>query len=791
MLINNRDIVLQGSGTINGGSGTPLSVPLPSGSSFMPKIDLKYMLEKVNNLVYPYSSTDVPVSYILMVHTHVQNYVSGSKEYEYFDCMDKIFYFMIHNGKYASYNGFKVLTNKVKVYEPNGTEIQIKGQTHNAEYESEFSGNKYTFNMLSTILNSDNGDHKSDAPLNYLNYFPNEINKIKGILGSTGNNMIVDSAFIKSKPKDSQDELPSDGYLSRPNTIVSITLNYPKSYGEDLIICSIGNGFKVAGKMSIYPEIICNTNGLKIAKRIPIYPEISGDMTINKYNLVNLYYYSRINIANYNTITEYPADEIGNIDYTMKTSGGTAEGCFAYCENLTALDVSGFNTSKVTDMNDMFDDCRSLTTLDVSKWDTSNVTDMNDMFRLCNNLTALDVSKWNTSKVTDMSGMFTVCAELTTLDVSKWNTSKVTSMHSMFGSCGKLTTLDVSNFNTSNVTIMIEMFSNCRSLTTLDVSRFDTSKVTNMSWMFYGCNKLATLDVSNFNTSNVTNMSAMFGTCRNITVLDVSKWNTSNVTNMNCMFGYCSNLATLDISKWDISKVTDIGCMFEECNNLATLNVSKWNTSNVTNMGGMFYRCYKLTTLDVSKWDTSKVTSMVTMFYECKSLTTLNVSNFNTSNVTNMTGMFNRCSSLATLNLSNFNTIKVTNMGSMFAGCSNLATLDISNFGTNNVTDMGEMFTNCSKLTTLDLSKWDTSKVARMWSMFDGCESLSNLKINFDMSSIAKTDYVKKMFYNCKITSGSIVFNNVKTSVFTDRATFINAISGSGINSAILTVNFV
>ena len=354
MLINNRDIVLQGSGTINGGSGTPLSVPLPSGSSFMPKIDLKYMLEKVNNLVYPYSSTDVPVSYILMVHTHVQNYVSGSKEYEYFDCMDKIFYFMIHNGKYASYNGFKVLTNKVKVYEPNGTEIQIKCQTHNAEYESEFSGNKYTFNMLSTILNSDNGDHKSDAPLNYLNYFPNEVNKIKGILGSTGNNMIVDSAFIKSKPKDSQNELPNDGYLSRPNTIVSITLNYPTSYEKDLIICSIGNGFKVAGKMSIYPEIICNANGLKIAKRIPIYPEISGDMTINKYKLINLRYYSRKNIANYNTITEYPTDELNNIDYTMKTSGGTAEGCFAYCNNLTTLDVSGFNTSKITNIYQMF-----------------------------------------------------------------------------------------------------------------------------------------------------------------------------------------------------------------------------------------------------------------------------------------------------------------------------------------------------------------------------------------------------------------------------------------------------
>ena len=694
MLINNRDIVLQGSGTINGGSGTPLSVPLPSGSSFMPKIDLKYMLEKVNNLVYPYSSTDVPVSYILMVHTHVQNYVSGSKEYEYFDCMDKIFYFMIHNGKYASYNGFKVLTNKVKVYEPNGTEIQIKAQTHNAEYESEFSGNKYTFNMLSTILNSDNGDHKSDAPLNYLNYFPNEVNKIKGILGSTGNNMIVDSAFIKSKPKDSQNELPNDGYLSRPNTIVSITLNYPKSYEKDLIICSIGNGFKVA-------------------KRIPIYPEISGDMTINKYKLINLRYYSRDNIANHNTITEYPTDEIGNIDYTMKTNGGTAEGCFAYCNNLTALDVSGFDTSKITNMNSIFYDCKSLTTLDVSNFDTSKVTNMGLMFYYCDNLTTLDVSNFNTSKVTNMSVMFRHCTSLTTLDLSGFDTSNVTDMNMMFYDCDSLTALDLSNFN--------------------------TSKVTTMGYMFSGCTKLTTLDVSKWNTSKVENINFMFSSCRSLTTLDVSKWDTSNVIAMFDVFEACSSLTTLDVSKWDTSKVVIMNYMFEFCENLTTLDVSKWDTSNVTNMCSMFKYCINLTALDVSKWNTSKVADMHNMFNYCQNLTTLDVSKWDTSNVTDMNNMFYFCFRLVTLDLSNFNTSKVTDMNNMFGYLS----------------------------------------------------SLSNLKLNFDMSSISDIKKVKDMFANCKITSGSIKFNNVKISVFKDRATFINAINGSGINSAILTVNFV
>ena len=47
--------------------------------------------------------------------------------------------------------------------------------------------------------------------------------------------------------------------------------------------------------------------------------------------------------------------------------------------NATSLDLSSFDTSKVTDMSYMF--CSSkATSLDLSSFDTSNVTNMSDIF---------------------------------------------------------------------------------------------------------------------------------------------------------------------------------------------------------------------------------------------------------------------------------------------------------------------------------------------------------------------------------------------------------------------------
>ena len=47
---------------------------------------------------------------------------------------------------------------------------------------------------------------------------------------------------------------------------------------------------------------------------------------------------------------------------------------FSYCKSMEHLDVSNFDTSKVTNMYAMFFDCACAQNLQVSGFDTSNVT---------------------------------------------------------------------------------------------------------------------------------------------------------------------------------------------------------------------------------------------------------------------------------------------------------------------------------------------------------------------------------------------------------------------------------
>ena len=181
-----------------------------------------------------------------------------------------------------------------------------------------------------------------------------------------------------------------------------------------------------------------------------------------------------------------------------------------YLNNLTEIEgLNQLDTSNVTNMREMFKEMSNLTSLDVSSFDTSKVTDMSYMFYR-NGVTSLDVSGFDTSKVTVMSYMFLGMKNITNLDVNGWNTSNVTSMYGMFSGMSSVTSLDVSGFDTCNVTTMREMFREMGNLTSLDLSGFNTSNVTDMSTMFYDMDNLTSLDVSSFDTSKVTTMGSMF-----------------------------------------------------------------------------------------------------------------------------------------------------------------------------------------------------------------------------------------------------------------------------------------
>ena len=144
-------------------------------------------------------------------------------------------------------------------------------------------------------------------------------------------------------------------------------------------------------------------------------------------------------------------------------------------------------------MSAMFINMRNLTNLDVTHFDTSKVTNMSDMFNGVYNITNLDVTHFDTSKVTNMRGMFKDMYNIPNLDVTHFDTSKVTNMNYMFKDMHNITNLDVTHFDTSKVTNMSGMFANMRNITNLDVTNFDTSKVTDMDSMLGGTGKLKEL----------------------------------------------------------------------------------------------------------------------------------------------------------------------------------------------------------------------------------------------------------------------------------------------------------
>ena len=288
------------------------------------------------------------------------------------------------------------------------------------------------------------------------------------------------------------------------------------------------------------------------------------------------------------------------------------------------------------------------------------------------NLTSLDLSGFDTSNVTDMSYMFHQCDNLTSLNLGSFDTSKVTNMSSMFQSCHKLKSLDLSGFNTSKVTDMSCMFDGCDSLTSLNLKGLNTSNVKNMEFMFCDCNNLKTIDLSNLNLSKVTDMNFMFDNCTSLTTLRLSGIKTANLTTMSCTFYRCLSLKTIDLSGFNTSKVTNMDNLFTECKSLTKLDLSGFNTSNVNSMGSLFYKCESLTALDLSNFNTSKVVNMHRMFAGCKKLQRLDLKNFKTTNLTCTDSMFKDCENLKYLDIGSFDVSKINKAGDMFTGCNAL-----------------------------------------------------------------------------------------------------------------------
>lgn len=492
---------------------------------------------------------------------------------------------------------------------------------------------------------------------------------------------------------------------------------------------------------------------------------------------------------------------IEHLDYLNTSEVDDMRSMFSSCTSLETLDLSSFNTEKVTTMATMFENSKHLRSLKLRKgFIGSSVTDLNATFKGCESLTELDLSGSNSENVKEMNEMFYGCRALSKLDLTDFKTGQVTTMENMFCICSTLETLDVSSFNTENVTTMLGMFNNCSSLRSLDLPGFNTANVTQMSSMFNKCSSLRSLDLSSFNTRKVTYMQSMFEGCTNLESIDLSSFDTENMKSMTGMFFSCTKLDTLDLSSFATPKMVSMVDAFRNCKNLKTIYVtSAFTTDKVTLDFSIFDGCVNLPNYNPNKtgvemahtgeggyltaataswvrWDAPTGTlsfhrsgtkpvgdNILDLGYgnypnwdthaaEIKKV--VFKAGFRDETHTRCSKWFSGCTNLTSIEgIENLNTSNVKYMNEMFGQCSNLETLDLSHFNTEKVGNMSNMFNGCTKLRDLNISSFNTENVTNMYGMFYGCSSLDSLDLSHFNTRNVRKDGMNYMFNGCSSLS--------------------------------------
>ena len=200
------------------------------------------------------------------------------------------------------------------------------------------------------------------------------------------------------------------------------------------------------------------------------------------------------------------------------------------CENLfgqlatkvSSIDLSAFDTSEATSMKGMFTSDADFLLLyqikGLETLDTGNVTDMSAMFSKTN-IQQIDISMWNTSKVTKMDNMFQTCGSLMSANLSGLDTGNLTNMKGMFGNCMELNDVNLTGWNTSKVENMSQLFTGNSGIREIDISSFTKNSLTEISAMFSGCTQLTTIYVSDsFDLSEINeNQPGIFEGASNLT----------------------------------------------------------------------------------------------------------------------------------------------------------------------------------------------------------------------------------------------------------------------------------
>ena len=186
--------------------------------------------------------------------------------------------------------------------------------------------------------------------------------------------------------------------------------------------------------------------------------------------------------------------------------------------------------------------------------------------------------------------------------------------------------------------------------------------------------------------------------------------------------------------------------LFKNLNNLIDVDLSIFDYSETESLSSLFRDDSNLESIDFSNIDLSNVTDMSWMFYGCKKLKTVTFGVQNTKKLKDISYMFYGAEILETFDLNNLNTAYVEIMSGLFSGVKSLTTISFTGIEIDSVTNMSSMFSNCTNLISVDFAGQVGARIQNIGSMFQYCESLKS--VNWDTLS-GPIEYYDYAFYNC------------------------------------------
>lgn len=430
-----------------------------------------------------------------------------------------------------------------------------------------------------------------------------------------------------------------------------------------------------------------------------------------------------------------------------------------------------------------FDDMQNLTNITGMKdyLNTDDITDMGSRFYNCQKLSELDLSGFKTSNVTNMEGMFDWCLNLTNIKFGdNFNTGSVQQMNWMFFKCEKLTTLDLRSFDTRNVTNMSDMFGDCNNLTAILVGdNWSTDQVTISEGMFTNCPSLignggewvTSTDAINANTSSTGYLTKdnykVFldldgGTLEDGTVINLIDDETTLPIPTKQGAAFLGWQRQLTASTYEPTVQIEVKVKKNEGNKKykAQWGVGYAELSNNENGKTLTFKsggtipggAMALNTGEESPaWNSLDKSEITQVAFD---------ETFQYARPTSCYQWFSGFVNLSDIkNIQYLHTDDVTTMKYMFYSCKRLKKLDLRTFNTENVEDMDNLFNQCYELTVLDLRSFNTQKAkTALWSnhnhledMFNNCQKLTTILIGNDWDA-GENNYNSDMFlYNYEL----------------------------------------